>query len=673
MKIVTEFPYEVVEHPDMGITMSDGCRLSARVWMPVKAQQEPMPVIFEHLPYRKRDGTIVRDQFTHPWFAGHGYVCIRTDMRGNGESEGLMDDEYSAQELSDAKEVIDWAANQPWCNGNVGMIGISWGGFNGLQLAYMQPDALKAVVTVCSTVDRYNGDIHYKGGCLLGENFGWASNMLSYSSRPPDPMLVGENKWLELWQERLENIKFDLSTWIRHQHRDDYWKHGSVCEDYSRIKAAVLTVGGWHDGYRNTIAHLVENLDAPVKGIIGPWIHKYPHYAAPAPAIGFLQECKRWWDKYLKGVDNNVDNEPAYRVYLMDSVAPDRWLDTRPGHWIAEQQWPADPIESVDYFLAENHLLAKEPATVQEVIQSPQDCGAAAGEYFPFAFSDELPDEQSYDDERSVCFTSETLAQGYDIVGTPVVSLSLTPDSTNAHITARLLDIRPDGQSALITYGMLNLTHIHSHEHPNALLPNQAIDFKLQLDDIAYHIPAGHRLRIALANANWPTIWPSPSTGTLTLTNGKVAIPVREPGLSIDSGKDEISFDPPEGAPHWQAKELRAPSYQRECSADAATGIVTTSIHCDFGENEDSVHGLISGESMHEQWNIHPDDPLSANVSTRWQQTGGRAGSMWKTEVTSSMHSDETTFYFEAELKTWLNNDEYFNKSFKDQVPRDLV
>lgn len=669
MKIVTEFPYEVEEHPDMGITMSDGCRLSARVWMPVKAQQEPMPVIFEHLPYRKRDGTIVRDQFTHPWFAGHGYVCVRTDMRGNGESEGLMVDEYSPQELSDAKEVIEWAAKQPWCNGNVGMIGISWGGFNGLQLAYMQPEALKAVVTVCSTADRYHGDIHYKGGCLLGENFGWASNMLSYSSRPPDPALVGENKWLELWQQRLDNIQFDLSTWLRHQHRDDYWKHGSVCEDYSRISAAVLSVGGWHDGYRNTIAELVENLEAPVKGIVGPWIHKYPHYAAPAPAIGFLQECKRWWDKYLKGIDNEVEKEPAYRIYQMDSVSPQRWMDQRPGHWIAEAQWPSNSINTIEYYLSTNNILATEPGNVSETINSPQDCGAAAGEYFPFAFSDELPDVQTYDDERSLCFTSDTVTDGIAIVGAPVITLSAIPDSTNAHITARLLDIRPDGESALITYGMLNLTHVHSHEFPNALLPGKCIDFQVTLDQIAYFLPAGHKLRIALSNANWPTIWPSPTNNTLLLSRGSLSIPVREAG----NGDDEISFEAPEGAAHWQPKELRSASYQRQTKKNSSTGVVTTHIECDFGENQDADHGLISGECMREQWDIHPDDPLSAKVSTRWEQTGGRPDALWKTEVTSSMHSDETAFYFEAHLTVWLNNKDHFSKVFTDQIQRDLV
>ncbi len=670
MKIVTDFPHEVVEHADMGITMSDGCRISARVWMPIDAATQPMPVILEHLPYRKRDGTITRDQFTHPWFAGHGYVCIRTDIRGNGESEGLMKDEYSPQELADAKEIIEWAASQTWCNGNVGMIGISWGGFNGLQLASMQPDALKAVVTVCSTVDRYADDIHYKGGCLLGENFGWASNMLSYSSRPPDPALVGDNKWLEMWQHRLEHLEFDLSAWLRHQHRDDYWKHGSVCEDYSSIKAAVLTVGGWHDGYRNTISNLVENLKSPVKGIVGPWIHKYPHYAAPQPAIGFLQECKRWWDKYLKGLDTGVENEPDYRVYLMDSIEPKRWLNERPGRWIAQSEWPSPDINPVNFYISENNTLSSSAGVTNVTICSPQDCGASAGEYFPFAFNDELPDEQSHDDQRSACFTSDPLTSGFDIVGAPTMSLSLIPDSTNALIAVRLLDVLPDGQSALITYGVLNLTHIHSHEYPNALLPGHKIDFEITLDQIAYQIPAGHKLRIALSNAYWPTLWPSPTQSTLKLTAGTLALPVRK---SSNNREDEIQFEAPEGAAHWQPLEQRAASYHRETTTDPASGVTTTAVICDFGENQDTEHGLISGEKMQEHWSIHPNDPLSARVDTSWEQIGGRENAMWKTDVISSMHSDETTFYFEAELTASLNGTIYFSKSFKDKVQRDLV
>ena len=169
--------YEIKELPDMEIFMPDGCRLSARVWMPENAQQHPVPAILEFLPYRKRDGTTARDCLTHPYFAKHGYACIRVDMRGNGDSEGVMEDEYTQQELEDAVATINWLATQNWCSGEVGMMGISWGGFNALQVAALQPKALKAIITLCSTVDRYADDIHYKGGCLLNENLGWGATM----------------------------------------------------------------------------------------------------------------------------------------------------------------------------------------------------------------------------------------------------------------------------------------------------------------------------------------------------------------------------------------------------------------------------------------------------------------------------------------------------------------
>ena len=291
MQYVTKFEYEVVEEQDLRIPMSDGVTLSARVWFPKECG--PVPAILEYLPYRKRDGTVARDAGTHPYIAGCGYVCVRVDMRGCGESDGAFEDEYSPQELADGVEIVNWLAVQDWCSGSVGMMGISWGGFNGLQIAALAPKPLKAVVSVCSTVDRYADDIHYKGGVMLIENLGWAATALSWFSVPPDPELIGE-AWFDIWLERLKATPFLAKRWVERQLRDEYWAHGSVCEDYSTIKAAVLSVGGWHDGYRNTIAHLVENLDAPVKGIVGPWNHKYPHIGVPGPQIDFLGEMLRW-------------------------------------------------------------------------------------------------------------------------------------------------------------------------------------------------------------------------------------------------------------------------------------------------------------------------------------------------------------------------------------------
>jgi len=664
-------PLPIKEDPDVSIVMPDGCRLSARIWMPENANSQPVPAILEHLPYRKRDGTIQRDEITHPYFAARGYACVRVDMRGNGESQGLMDDEYLPQELQDACDVINWLCEQDWCDGNVGMMGISWGGFNSLQVAALQPPALKAIITVCSTVDRFADDIHYKGGCLLGENIGWAANMLSYSSRPPDPALVG-NEWMNMWQHRLDNMNFLASTWLRHQARDEYWQHGSVCEDYSAIKAAVLSVGGWHDGYRNTISHLVANLSSPVKGIVGPWIHKYPHYAAPAPAIGFLQESLRWWDKWLKGHDTGVQDDPAYRAYLMDSIEPKRWFPERPGSWVGEKQWPSPNITSTVLHLSGNNSdasLSDSTSSCALTVSSDQLCGSASGEYFPFTFGPELPDEQSVDDARSTCLDSAVLEEALDIIGAPEFKLQLSCDKPMGFIVARLCDLRPDGTSALITMGVLNLAHRESFEQPSPMNAGEAFTTQFALDQIAYRLPAGHRLRLALSTSYWPFLWPSPEQASLSLTMGQLDLPIK-----TDTQSDvPVSFPDAVTSEPWQAEELRATSSIREVNTDDATNTVETIIVNDFGEYKDKHHGLINGSVVSERWSIQAGDPLSAKSDITWKQTGGRDSWQWKTEANVRTHCDASTLYVTATLVAYNDDEKIFEKTFSDEIKREYI
>ena len=258
-------PRAVREIENVLIPLRDGCRLAARIWLPEDAADDPVPAILEYLPYRKRDGTAERDTLTHPYFAGHGYACVRVDMRGSGESDGVLLGEYLKQEQDDALEVLDWIAAQPWCTGAVGMIGISWGGFNGLQVAARRPPQLKAVVTLCSTDDRYADDVHFMGGCLLNDNLGWGSVMHGIMTAPPDPLLVGE-RWRAMWLERLENEPLLAEDWLRHQRRDEFWQHGSVCEDWGAIECPVYAVGGWVDGYSNAIPRLLAGLQGAAQG-----------------------------------------------------------------------------------------------------------------------------------------------------------------------------------------------------------------------------------------------------------------------------------------------------------------------------------------------------------------------------------------------------------------------
>ena len=302
---------------DLWIPLRDGVRLAARVWLPHEAAGDPVPAVGEAIPYRLSDGTAADDRRRWAYVAAHGYACVRIDLRGTGNSGGLMLDEYLPSEADDLVEAIAWIAAQPWCTGAVGMTGISWGGFNSLQVAARRPPALRAVISLCASDDRYADDVHYRGGCVLGlDMLHWATNMLALNARPPDPAVVGDG-----WRD----------AWLGHQRRDAYWRQGSVCEDHSAISAAVLAVGGWADGYTDAVLRLLAGLPGPRRGLIGPWGHPYPDDGGPAPSIGFLQECVRWWDHWLKGIETGVMEEPMLRAWMQEPVAPAPTHTVRPG------------------------------------------------------------------------------------------------------------------------------------------------------------------------------------------------------------------------------------------------------------------------------------------------------------------------------------------------------
>ncbi len=656
---------EIEDLPDIAIPMPDGTRLSARVWRPVDAADNPVPAILEYLPYRKRGGTEARDALTHPWFARRGYACIRVDIRGNGDSDGVMEDEYTARELDDGVEVIKWLAAQGWCSGAVGMMGISWGGFNALQVAALQPEALKAIITLCSTADRYNEDIHYRGGCLLGDNFDWGSVMWSYSSRAPDPAITGD-KWREMWLERLEAEPFLPALWLRHQSRDGYWKHGSVCENYGAIQTPVLAISGWADGYKNTVPQLVENLRVPVKGINGPWTHKYPHFAVPEPRIGFLQEALRWWDRWLKGIDTGVENDPAYRMYLMDGVRPQTWYTTRAGRWIAEDEWPPERAPQTLHFTPGG--LGDAGSEISTIIASPQHCGAQSGAFCAIWGGPELPGDQRPDDAYSAVFRTAPLERDTDLAGAPMVRLRLRSDKPQAQIAVRLNHVHADGASTRITYGLLNLSHRDGHADPAPLIPGEAVEVMVRLDHVAYRVPRGDRIAVAVSSAYWPLIWPSPEPVTLTLIRGEIDLPVRATAKG-----DETAFPPPDADALWPHETLRAPDFRRWSETDAVTGIVTLHVIDDFGKTRDLDHGLITGSVATKTWSIHPDDSVSARASTHWVDEIDRDGLLLRTVTSAEMWSDATHFHLSARLIADENGKVIHERDVSQSILRDHI
>ena len=387
---------------------------------------------------------------------------------GAASSDGLLSDEYAQQEQDDALEVIAWLAAQPWCSGAVGMMGISWGGFNALQVAARRPPALKAIITICSTDDRYRDDVHYMGGVPLRAGFGWASFLFGAMCHPPDPVLVGD-RWRAMWLERLNNLPLFLEIWLRHQWRDAYWKHGSVCEDYSAIQCPVYAVGGWTDGYTNAIPRLLEHLAAPRKALIGPWAHAYPHFALPGPQVGFLQDALRWWDHWLKGVDTGVMDEPMLRAWMTESVAPAPYHETLPGRWIAERSWPPSGIALHRLHLTDDGLRAVSTSLTPRHVCSPQTVGKAGGAWCPFGRGADQASDQQEDDARSLVFETAPLVTRGEMLGAPIITLDIAADRPVANLAVRLCDVHPDGASLRVSYGILNLAHRDGHEMPDAV------------------------------------------------------------------------------------------------------------------------------------------------------------------------------------------------------------
>jgi hypothetical protein len=657
----------VKEIENLWITMSDGARLAARVWLPEDAEERPVPAILEYIPYRRRDGTHVRDALTHPYFAARGYACLRVDMRGNGDSDGLMLDEYTKQEQDDAIEIIAWLTIQKWCTGKVGMIGISWGGFNGLQVAARAPQALKAVITLCSTDDRYADDIHYKGGCLINENLGWAATMLAYSSRPPDPMVVGD-RWKKMWLERLKNEPFLLIPWLEHPHRDAYWKHGSVCENFAAIEAAILCVGGWNDAYSNAIPRLMKGLKNPCKAIIGPWAHKYPHFAVPEPRIGFLQEALRWWDHWLKGEPTGVIRDPAFRIYIMDAAKPEGFKAEWPGRWVSDEVWMAGKTEIKHWYLNADGIGGAPGEEKALTICSPQFTGKDGGEYCIIWLGKEFPGDQRGDDEGSLTFDSPELVTDMDIVGAPVVELEFSVDRPVAFVAARLNDVWPTGEVSRISYQLLNLTHFDSHEFPEPLEPGKRYRAKIRLDDVAIRIPKGHRLRVALSTSYWPLMWPAPETVTLTVYAGKSSLhmPIRR----------EV---PGEIAPRWQPPESAEPVKQREIKprwnkreVKVKDGVTMLEIVDDFGCYEIEHIKLIHHGIGREWYSISEDDPLSAVMKTHWTEIRERGKWKTRTETYGELRATRTHWLVTGRIEAFEGKKKVFTKTFDEKIERKL-
>ena len=657
-----------VEH--CWISVSGDVRLSARLWLPETSSGEPVPALLEYIPYRKRDMVRIRDERNHAWFARHGYACVRVDMRGSGDSEGVMTDMYRPEELDDALAVIEWIAAQPWCDGGVGMIGTSWGGTAGLQAALRRPRALRAIIAVCATDNRFDDDIHHMGGCLITDTVEWGATLPAILASPPDPETVGDG-WRRIWRERLEDAAFPLESWIRHETRNAYWRFGAVNESPGDIACPALLVGGWSDRYSATVMNLLAANRERCWGIVGPWGHHYPDLGSPGPGIGFQQEALRWWERWLRGVDNGVDEEPRLKFWMQEYALPSDRLERRPGRWASERRWPSPSITDRDLRLGRGAALRLLAGSESETALVPvcPEVGAASGDTGYFGRAGGLPLDQRTDDALSLVFESEPLAEPLEILGAARLEVSLASDRPVAMLAARVNDVPPSGPVSRAAWTVRNLALENFGRTPRRLVPGRVRKFSIDFPNTAYRFRAGHRVRLSISCGYWPLVWPAPRPAriVLHLRDARLVLPTRR----VPAEEAPVCFEAPadvKGPGTHPVVPARA--LVRVAASEDDNGVRRSGWHLPYRCTRFSEIDLEFGVETRAEYRLKMNDPDGASARFEHRLHFARAG--WSVDVDGvvELRSTATTYLPSGSLEVRENGEPVFERRWNPVIPR---
>jgi putative CocE/NonD family hydrolase len=674
------------------IPMADGARLAARIFLPAAAQTSPAGAVLEYLPYRKRDAYRYRDDVAGPFLAKGGIALVRVDIRGTGDSDGSMVDEYMPIEQADALAVIDWIAHQPWCNGNVGMRGISYGAFTALQAAAKAPVALKAIVSTCGTELRYPDDIHYRGGCLIADQLVWGMQWQVIMRAPPDPAIVGADRWRALWQQRLDAAVALSILWNEHQTLDAKWQDGSI-QDYSTIRCAIYNVGGMLDSYLPSVPRMMERApQVPQKGLVGPWAHKWPGYPQPAghhgepthaangvpgPAVDWLPVETRWWRHWLLGEANGIMEEPRLWAFREGQPAATTFPRDTIGSWVSERDWPSPEIQMRTWHLNADGLAAQPGPETLLVHRTNLTIGFCNPSLSPSADPTSWWRDQSRDDALSLVFDSRPLEESMDVMGEPLFTVRVRSDRPVAKLCARLSEVTPQGHSNFICYGLVNLTHRDSDATPTALVPGHDYDVRIKGHFSCYRFSRGSRIRVALSETWWPVVWPSPEMVTLHVTAGAstLELPVRPtkagetPPFNLFRDRYAVPGEQPAPYTHpLQDVKVSGHAGSRTFSLIGGGGSLAPG-----SERISGINTIIS-EAYSLRRSIREDDPNTAEMETEainvferedWGKLKVRAGCLCR--------STPTHFVCTESFEAWEGDRAVISRTWEKRIPRELV
>ena len=679
--------HEVTTDWDVRITVRDGVELSANIWRPVPRADDPaatrFPAILELIPYGKDNWRRNADVGRGEYFARRGYAFCRVDVRGTGTSGGIAFDEYTEAETRDGAECVEWLAAQDWCDGNVAMWGISYGGFTSIQVAKLRPPHLRAIVPIMATDDRYTTDVHYIGGCVTASELSqYAVSQVAMNAMPPDVGLRGPG-WIDEWRARLDATPPWLFEWLRQQRDGAYWRPGSLAPEYEAIEVPILNVGGWMDSYVDAALRMQALCTASSRTIVGNWVHDMPAEATPGPNLDELHEMVRFFDRWLRGRGSDELPDPPLTWFERDYAPPEPFPKAWPGRWRSAEAFPHPSVEPRSLAFAAGELPltgrldeAAPPDGFVERYRHRATTGTQAALSWgagsaPNGLSRDLRPDEAF----GPVFTSEPLEAPVSILGFPEVVLHLAASAPVATAVVRLADVAPDGTSAQVTAGILNLTHRRSHTEPEPLEPGRVEEVRVLLRGAGYRFAPGHRIRVSIASSAWPVVWPSPFPAELELHGGgttpsRLILPVvPAAGGPGDVPPPAFKTTPPDVADVSLGGSADEPRW--EILEDVIDGSVTVTIH-DGGS--DALHDgrrLYAAETI---WlTARNDDPartlLDADVVYRWWELDHTI----EIRARSTQASDATAFDLSVDLEVDLDGASFFARRWEERIPRDLV
>ncbi|ARP84891.1 CocE/NonD family hydrolase [Bordetella genomosp. 9] len=657
---VQTYPVQIVK--GLRVPMRDGVELNVRITRP--AVEGRFPAVLEYNPYRRLDHAQPSFPPAVQYLAQHGYAVVQFDVRGTGSSSGASLDAYSDDEQQDGHDMVEWAARQAWCTGAVGMIGKSYGATVQWQVAGKAPPHLKAIIVRSGSNDMYE-DTAYPGGCRRPWRFEFfAPNMNAYNFAPPDPALVGAH-WSRIWDERLEGSAPWSLEIFRHDTDGDYWRGKSIKDNFGKVGCAVYLIEGWADWYANAELEAFRQLKGPKKVVIGPWGHYYPEekFALPGPRIDTRVEYLRWFDYWLKGIDNGIMDEPPVTVFVRQWQQPALLSLNEPGHWHADSQWPPAATRTETRYLEPGGGLGRQaPADGQVSYDYRPTVGMASGRVGLGSTSPwGMPIDQRVDDAYSACFTTPPLDRTMSLLGRPEAVLHVSSSAEVAYFHVRICDVAPDGTSRLISHGGCLATHRETHDRPTPLEPGTVYELRLKLRDLAYEIAPSHRLRIAVSSADFQNAWPTGMRARNTIHCGaahpsRIELPIMAPHAA---GLPPPAF---QASPHPVPSVAEVPRATYTLTHD----LVRDAVVCTLGAAD-------GGTTRRSEYTVSNQDPAGASIIAEVRYRAPHPH--MNIEVQSSCQTSSTATEFTHAVQVCIRIEDrlHFHKRWMESAPRNCA